>query len=430
MVIGYLASRFPDVSQTWMLRELEAVGSDPEIECELLPLFPPQSRMGTVHPSAEGWIERLRRPGPREAVASLAWWLRHSPRRLLAAIALVCAGYVRRPNLLARALVTVAIASAHARSVARLGVDHLHAHTATYPVLAAWLCHRLTGVTYSFTPHGQDLYVDQSFLETRLAAARFVIAISDFNRGFLAAYGGDRATPVHLVRCGIDLSTYRFRPRAPVSGDPVRALCVASLKDPKGQHVLFEALAHGGPELDRVSIDLVGDGPLRERLQRLAEGLGLADRVSFHGALPEPAVAEFLGDADLFVLPSMISPNGTMEGLPMALMEALAAGVPVVATRVSAVPELIRDGETGLLAEPGDAADLSRAIRLVLADPESARRRSETGRALVERNHDAVRSGIALAHLFKTGSPYVPELAPEAHGESGPLSEPEAVPPW
>jgi colanic acid/amylovoran biosynthesis glycosyltransferase len=404
VVVAYVASRFPEVTQTWMLRELNAVASDPRVECELLSLFPPMKRTGTAHPSAQAWLPRLRRPRPGAAIAALAWWLRRSPARLLGAVAVIVGGYARHPGLLVRALATVPIAAAHARSIAALGVDHVHAHTATYPLLAAWICHRLTGRPYSFTAHAHDIFVDQSLLRRRLAAAEFAVAISDFNRGFLAAYGGDRTTPVHVIRCGIDLSAYRFRPRAPAPTGRVRALCVAGLKDYKGHPVLLEALAAVDPALARIDLDIVGDGPDRRSLEERVRALGLADRVKFHGALPEPEVIALLDRADLFVLPSVITPNGTAEGLPVVLMEALAAGVPAVATRVSGVPELIRDGETGLLAEPGSVADLQRAIRALLADPEAARARADAGRAFVERNHDNERSAAALTRLFCAGT--------------------------
>lgn len=409
MVIAYVASRFPDVSQTWMIREMDAVSTDPEIECELLSLFPPMQRTGLAHPSAQRWMGRLRRPGNGATIVALLWWLWRAPARLLTSVALVIVAYARRPRDLGKALVTVAIAAGHARSLPALRIDHLHAHTATWPLLAAWTCRRLTGVPYSVTPHAHDLYVDQSFLARRLADAEFVASPTDFNRGFLAAYGGDRTSPVYLVRYGIDLPAYRFRPRAPDPTGPVRALAVGGLKDYKGHRFLLEGVAGGGPELARVNLDLVGDGPLREELEWLVAKLGLEGRVTFHGALPEPAVIDLLDRADLFVLPSVITSNGTSEGLPNVLIEALAAGVPAVATRVTGVPELIRDGETGLLAEPADAPDLARAIASLLADPDAARRRAEAGRSLVERNHDAERSGVQLARLFLGASPYSPQ---------------------
>lgn len=404
MVVAYVTSRFPEVTETWIVRELDALTAEQDFECEVWSLFPPQST--TVHPAAERWLSRHRRPGPAAGMLAVLWWLRRSPARFVAALAMVIGGYIRRPAMLARALATIPIAAAHARSLSAGDVDHVHAHYASYPLLTAWLCRRLTGVSYSFTAHAYDIFVDQSFLRQRLAEAEFAIAISEFNRGYLGAYGGDDATPVYVVRMGIDLSAYRFQSRAPSADGEVRALCVARLYEEKGHEVLLRALALDVPGLERLSLDLVGDGPLRAELEGLADTLGLSDRVRFHGAVPEPKVTELLDGADLFVLPSVVKWDGTMEGLPVVLVEALACGVPVVATHTSGVPELIRDGETGMLARMGDPTDLAAAIARSLADPDAVRARAEEGRALVERNHDVRRSAVALGRLFRGGVPW------------------------
>jgi glycosyltransferase involved in cell wall biosynthesis len=399
IVVAYVASRFPEVTQTWMLREIDAVAEEPDIECELFGLFPPMKRTGTLHPSAERWMEHLVRPGPGASLRAALWWTTHRPRQFLGALGSVVRAYWRRPGLLVKALVTVATASGHARAIEGLGVSHLHAHTATYPLLAAWFCRRLTGATYSFTAHAHDIFMDQTFLRERLAEARFAVAISEFNREFMAPFGNG-STPVHVIRCGIDVSAYRFRARDLEREGAVRALAIGGLKDYKGHRYLLEALA-GTPQLERVALELVGDGPLREELVAIADRLGLGDRVTFHGALPEPEVIAHLDRADLFVLPSIVTPEGNSEGLPVVLMEAMAAGAPVVATRITGVPELVRDGETGLLVGPADSSALGAGIAAVLADPDAARRRSEAARLLVEREYDVQVTGPALARLFR-----------------------------
>lgn len=401
--VAYLVSRFPHVSETFIVRELDAVAARPGLDLELLALFPPVD--STVHPRARPWLERLRRPSVGDGIAALVWWACRRPGPLAASVALVVGGYVRRPSLLARALATLPLAAAHARFVRLRRVDHVHAHYATYPLLAAWLCHRLTGVPYSVTVHAHDIFVDRSFLEPRLEEAAFVVAISEYNRQFLRARGSPRQTPVHVVHCGVEPAAYPFRPRLPSSTRPVRALCVASLQEYKGHRVLLQALAGAGNRLAHVRLDVVGEGPARAELEQLATDLGVEARVRFHGSLPEPAVADLLAAADLFVLPSVVARNGQREGLPVVLIEALAAGVPVVATRLSGVPELIRDESTGLLAEPGDPASLARSIEAVIADPAAARGRAEAGRRLVEREFDIRRSAETLGRLFLASGP-------------------------
>jgi len=399
MRIAYVVSRVPHVTETFILRELNAVDRDPRIEIELLSLFPPVDP--TVHPAARRWTDRLYTPGPRESLAALAWWGLRRPLRLLSSVTIVAASSLRRPSILARSLITLPIAAAHARRLDRLDVEHVHAHYATYPALAAWLCHRLTGVPYSFTVHAHDIFVHQDLLARKLGEARFVVAISDYNRRFLEPYGGGERTPVEVVHCGIDPDAFEFRPRvAPASG-PVRAVCVASLQEYKGHAVLLRALARGGEALDRIELDLVGDGVLRPELERLAAELGIADRVRFHGSCTEPRVRELLEAADVFVLPSIVARDGQMEGLPVALMEALASGLFVVSTRLSGIPELVRDGETGALAEPGSAESLAQALERALAG--SSEETARAGRRLVEREFDIHANAEQLTELLLGG---------------------------
>ena len=171
----------------------------------------------------------------------------------------------------------------------------------------------------------------------------------------------------------------------------MRALCVASLQEYKGHAVLLEALA--APELERVELDLVGDGPLRAELEARAGALGLAGQVRFHGSMREDSVRELFDRADLFVLPSVVARDGQMEGVPVVLMEALAAGVPVVATRTVRDPGAgarRRDGPPRRAARPGGAARSAGAgrDRWLRARPGCGAR---DGRARVRRGRHARR---------------------------------------
>jgi colanic acid/amylovoran biosynthesis glycosyltransferase len=392
--LAYLVSRFPSVTETFVLRELNAVAS--ELDVALHALFPPADD-GVVHPDAVPWLDRLRRPRVVEAVAALGHWLLRRPVRTLGALAVIAAGHARRPRVLVRALATVPFAAAHARRFERDGIEHVHAHFASYPTLAAWVAHRLAGVSYSFTPHAHDLFVHQSMLARKLADAAFVVAISDYNRRFLLEHARGHPLAVHVVHYGIDPSRFPFRVRA--AGQPPTIACVARLLPYKGHSVLLRAIAGGPPPLAGARLELVGDGPLRVELEAEAVRLGLGDRVRFHGSVPEAGVAEVLDRADLFALPSVIAPDGDMEGIPNALIEALAAGLPAVSTRQSGVPELIRDGETGYLAEPGDVEGLRAALLRALSEDDPAAR-AAAGRALVEAEFDQRRSARRMVELF------------------------------
>ncbi|MFP3941976.1 MAG: glycosyltransferase, partial [Thermoanaerobaculia bacterium] len=194
------------------------------------------------------------------------------------------------------------------------------------------------------------------------------------------------------------------------AGRSLRLLTVAALEPYKGVPVLIEAAERlrrrsatrgdpdvpGAPPPDAAWSglegrprdfiwDVVGEGGMRRRLEDEIRRRGLDGTVRLVGVVPEEEVARRLEEADLFVLPSVVAPDGQMEGIPVALMEALAAGVPVVASDLSGVPELVEDGRTGLLVPPGDAAALATAVERLVRDPELAARLAAAGREWVER---------------------------------------------
>jgi colanic acid/amylovoran biosynthesis glycosyltransferase len=402
--LTHLVSRFPRVSETFIAREIDALDKTGNFDISLRALFP--SPDTTVHPVARNWLPRLVRPGIPEAAAGLAWALRFRTVALAGVCLTVVAAHLRRPSVLVRTLVTIALASALARELsARLAADpvsvsrtRIHAHYATYPALAAWICHQFTGVPYSFTAHAHDLYVDPTMLRTKVADATEVVTISRYNQQLLTSLG--TRTRITIVPCGIDVGSYQFRSWSPPKDRTVRALCVASLQQYKGHHILLNALTRGGAELDRIELDLIGDGPLRADLESQSRQLGLTERVHFLGPRTESEVRDALQHADLFVLPSIIARDGQMEGLPVALMEALACGVPAVSTTLSGIPEIIKHGVTGLLAPPGDAQALADTIASTLRDPDGTSKRARAGRDLVEREFDSDRTVKLLTDIL------------------------------
>jgi glycosyltransferase involved in cell wall biosynthesis len=395
--LAYFVSRFPTTTETFVVRELNAVAARPQIEADLYALFP--TPRGVVQESAQPWMSRVHRVSPLRSIRALARWLRRRPFRLTSTFALVVKDHARNPGVFVRSLVTFAGAALHAERVQALETDHVHAHFASYPALAAWISHRLTGIPYSFTAHAHDLYVHPLGVRRRTADAEFVASISDFNRQLLRELAGD-AADIQVVHCGVDTERYRFAPHAPPETGPVRGICVGSLREKKGHRVLLEALASSTTGLERIEFDLVGDGPLRHDLEAQVERLGLGSRVRFHGDLTEDVVTGMLEQADLFVLPSVVERSGDTEGIPVALMEAMAVGLPVVTSRLSGVPELVREGETGLLTDPGDARGLARTLANLLADPEAARARARAARLLVEREFSLHSCSMRLVTLF------------------------------
>jgi glycosyltransferase involved in cell wall biosynthesis len=176
-------------------------------------------------------------------------------------------------------------------------------------------------------------------------------------------------------------------------------LCVASLQQYKGHAILLNALAQGDPRLARIELDLVGSGRLRPALERQAARAGLSQRVRFQGSLTEDQVAALLDNAPIFVMPSTVARDGQMDGLPVALIEALACGLVVVSTRLSGIPELVEDGVTGFLAEPDDTNSLAHALCRALGS-EASRLDRARARALIEREYDVERNARQLVELL------------------------------
>jgi glycosyltransferase involved in cell wall biosynthesis len=404
----YLISRYPQTSETFIVREIDALDRSGLFNLELWSLFP--SADEPVHEIQRRWMQRHRRPALAEAAKAFGWAAVTRPRAIASVLFAVAAGYRRSPSHAVRALITVLLACAIARDLSRRPqLPHIHAHYATYPALAAWVCRRLVGSSYSFTAHAHDLYVDTSMLAQKVADARFVVTISEFNRALLAT-DNPGGTPIHIVHCGIDTTAYQFRPRPIPAEGPVRALTVASLQEYKGHAVLLQALAMGGPGVDRIVLDCIGKGELREDLEQLAARLGIADRVNFLGSRSEVEVRAALDAADLFILPSIVARDGQMEGLPVALMEALACGVPTVSTSLSGIPEIVVDGVTGLLATPADAASLNRTLQDAVQRGERTVEFARAGRELVTSEFDQAESTAVLTALLAG------ELRPESPG--------------
>jgi glycosyltransferase involved in cell wall biosynthesis len=318
-------------------------------------------------------------------------------------VARVVADHAAQPRVLAKALITTVLACDHAAIVRRRGVDHLHAHFATYPALAAWVISGLTGVSYSVTPHAHDIFVSQAGLRTRLGGAAAVVAVSDYHWRFLQHFG---AAPDRLQRLsyGLDLNRYAFAPRELPASGPVDVLCVSSFRDYKGQRILLDALALGGPALERLHVEFVGAGPLLEACRAQAVALGLNDRCTFSGARDQVHIRARLAQAHVLVQPSLVQADGDTEGLPNTLVEAAACGVTMVGTRVAGVQDLVQDGVTGYLADPASAEDLCRVLLAVLAGQDGAATLQRAARERVESRHDLDGLAAALAAVFRSAA--------------------------
>ena len=411
--VGYLMSWYPAVTETFILHEmleLRRLG----VDLEIFPLF--GAAQDVRHPGAEALAERVRyhRGLSLELAAAQLHWLARRPRAYLRSWVRALRGNARSPELLLKALVVVPRAALLARRMEERGIRHVHAHWATHPALAAFVVRELTGIGYSFTAHAHDLYLDRAMLGEKIAAARFVVTISRFNRALVERVcGAAAAAKTLVVPCGVDPRLFRRRrPRAP--GGLLRIACVAGLRDYKGHRWLVDACALLGERGVPFHCVLAGDGPERGRLEARIAFLGLGTRVQLLGNQSQDRIREELDRCDVMVLPSVVTGRGMMDGIPVALMEAMATGLPVVSTRVSGIPELVEDGRTGLLAPEKDAAALADALERLFRDPALARRLAVQGRGHVLRNFNLVRNAARLRRLLDAAMEGRPPVEEEA----------------
>lgn len=288
--------------------------------------------------------------------------------------------------------------------IKRRGVVHLHNHIATANCTVAMLASTVSAIPFSFTMHGPDIFFEPGKwrIDEKIARARFVACISDFCRsqGMIFSKRVHWAK-MHVVHCGVVTDRYGEEPSngASVSrldGNELRLLFVGRLAAVKGVPVFFEALTALLESYPKTRVTLIGDGAERPELEAEASRLGLSHAVEFAGYKSQAEVALALRQTDIFVLPSFA------EGVPVVLMEAMASRVPVVATRIAGIPELIEDGESGLLVPPGDAQALTSAIYKIAGSRELRADMGLKGRAKVVDQFNIEHEGAWLAELIQT----------------------------
>lgn len=394
--LAYILAEFPSLSETFIRREMN------DLVERGLPLRIYALRAGNYpFPAADTLAERVcYRPRPGSGARRTA--LRRYRPQLAGLLREMICESGGQPRRLRERLVALDAALAFAPALAAGETRHLHAHFAGVPADLARYAARLLGITFSFSAHARDIYVvgrqDRAGLSANLREAAFAVTCTEYNRQYLLReFAEVSSEKVQRIYHGLPLEQFSERP--PRADGPFHFLSVARLQPKKGLHVLLDACALLKEQGEAFTLTLVGDGPERERLAARARERGILDQVTFCGALPQAEVLPLYARADLFVLPCLIAPDGDRDGLPNVILEALASGLPVVSTPVSAIPEVIADGETGLLAPPGDAAALAAALSRLIADPALCRRLGMSGRDRVRRDFDLRNSPLAALFL-------------------------------
>jgi len=328
----------------------------------------------------------------RVALAALAT-LATRPLRAFAVVCSLLVAALPNPWAVARLAAVVPKGLAAARWLRRLGVDRIHAHFATQTADCAAIAGCVADIPFSFTAHAYDIYstdrrIRNETLDWKLRRARQVFTVNEFAADLLRARLDECARGrVRTAYVGIPLDLFDEEPPAPHVG-PLRLLCVARLCEKKGLDTLVEACGLLRDQGLPFTLRLFGDGPLGAALATQVARLDLAAHVHLGGSVTQEDVAREMKACHAFVMPCRRDRSGDMDGIPTVFMEAMATGRPVVSCAVSGVPELVRDGETGVLVPSDDARALAAAIARLAHDDALRLRLGRAARALVERQHD------------------------------------------
>lgn len=392
----YVVSLFPALSETFIVREINAL-IDRGLDVQILSLKPHREQM--VQSQAAALLGRVVHPAPPlQTLITACGVVLRRPGLTLQFLAAMLRDLWRQPATLAKSLAAVCRALGRIDEIRAFDPQLLHAPWATYPATVAWFLSRLLDRPFSFTSRAHDIFVEDHMMARKLKSAALAITITEHNVRFMARWmPAPGAIPVHVIHSSLNLPELPFVRRG---RHPGTLLSVGRLVPMKGFDVLLQALATLRARGTEFSCTVIGEGPERARLEGLRRSLGLDGIVDFPGAMPQSAVTRHMTQATLMVLPCVVTPDGQSDGIPNVLMESMAAGLPVISTRISGIPELVEDGVNGRLVAAGDATALADAVQGLLQDPEQRETFAEAGRRKVERDFDVrIEAGRLLEHF-------------------------------
>lgn len=390
--VGYVLKRYPRFSETFIVTEIlahEAAG----LELEIFSLYPPND----TH--FQNAISQVRAPVtylPGESLKSEELWA------ALQSAAAAFPGFYPSLEAARGEQVRELYQALHlALDVRARGITHLHAHFATSATAVARMAARFAGIEYTCTMHAKDLYhesVDPVDLRRKLRDAAAVVTVSDFNVAFLRDNYGKAADGVLRIYNGLSLDSFEYRAS---QHRPPGVVAVGRLIEKKGFADLIDACAivarrRGGDFTCRIT----GSGPLEAELRERIDRQGLGGTVQLVGPRPQAVVASEVRDACVFAAPCVVGNDDNRDGLPTVLLEAMALGTPCVSTDVTGIPEIVRDGETGLLVPQHDPVTLAGAIERLLGDRALRVGLAARARRLIEADFDIRRNAAAIRAVF------------------------------
>lgn len=396
---AYILLWFPKPSETFVFREvinLRKMG----LPLKVFSLYGELTEsMSGEMAAASADVERLGLPYLKTVASDIRyWWMRD--RKLTASLFRTVP--VRRWNGFEKGgenLWAFLCAFRLARRFEEEGIEHIHAPWASGPATAAWIASRLTGIPFTFNSRAWDIYPPDGALKEKIRDAVFVRSETNTNIGYLAQFcDGDRSK-FRLTYNGVPLTTHHDA--AVKMEPPFKLLALGRFVGKKGYNFLLQACRILADKGIAFRLTMAGDGPRGGQLKNQAQKLGIADRVQFPGFVKYDGVSELISNSDMLVMPSVVHSSGDRDGIPTVIMECLMHRVPVIATDVSGIAEVVQDGVTGFLIPEKDPTAIANAVLKMIADRDAALAMAEAGRAKVLRLFDPERNHRALLELYQ-----------------------------
>ncbi len=285
----------------------------------------------------------------------------------------------------------------------KLGIEHLHVHFAGIAARTAWWAKKLFGISYSFTGHANDIFVEKPDqrvpLKSLVADARFVVTETNYAVDDLKARFPFAANKIYRVYNG--LNPAEFIPAKPGT-QPVRIVSIGRLVPKKGYRDLVEACSLLYKQGLDFRCTIIGGGPEHLPLRQLIETRGLSHLVDLPGPKNQAEIVELLAQSQIFVFPARKDEAGDRDNLPTVLIEAMASGLPVVASRLAGIPEIITDQVNGVLVPQGSPETLASAIRTLVQDPEKRRALGASGLRTAQEKFSLVSTVQDLIGIFES----------------------------
>ncbi len=398
--IAYLTGEYPAVSHTFILREVEALrklGAE-VITCSIRKTNPDQHR-GVEEKNAfkTTFYVLAQAKNPIRFISDHISMVIKSPKNFRKAIGLALR--TRPPGLksLLYQLFYLSEAVILARHLKEKNIQHIHNHFGDSSCTVAMLAGLLADIPFSFTMHGPTEFfeIDKWFLGEKVARAKFVACISHFCRSQVMAVSDPKHwSKIHIVHCGVNPANYN---KSSVTFHK-ELLFIGRLTAVKGVPILIDAFMRVLDKHPDANLTLIGDGPERSSIKALISERALNRNITLTGYLNQKEVAERLSQSDILILPSFA------EGVPVVLMEAMACGLPVITTRIAGIPELVQDGQSGVLLPPGDTESLTKQIVELLNDPTHCGEMGKVGRAKIIEDYNTKHEARWLLKIIRGGT--------------------------